>query len=298
MKQPNQQPLRTIPHYNSARSMLPDELWTEPNNGGREQNPAYIGAYRRVRELLVDLFATGTLYASTEQFTESLQRLHKIIASSGVYQSPTGRHHLEPKYYGRLDDRYGRFSNVRLAQARLIVPIAARFGDPYGADNRLQSGAPNSENSYVLRLPGIALDNLPYDVVRYDTSGLVREIRDGERDFYPCGGYEYFYPDVKGVDEYLEQMYQLGTRIERAIKNGYADDREPLSLIAKQYQYGVCARPFVQINNSLFMQLVNMQLKLLGYAGITHGQMDIAAQRMQPSAFCRYVAARVEGQEP
>jgi hypothetical protein len=284
------------PYYEYARSMHPDELWTEPNNGGRDQDPDYIRAYGQAREMLVDMFQSGELYSTPEGFTACLQRLHFLIASSGIYNRLSGRT-LDPSYYGRLDDRYGRFGNVRYEQSLAVVPIAARFGDEYGAGMRLLGGRPNAQSVHIIHLPGISAFNLPYDVVRYDAQGRVKEIVRKRAD-RPDSGYEYKYPDVKDIEEYLYQMADIGRALEGAIKSGQGSEEELLTLIARQYQYGPCGRPFVQINNSLFMQLLNMQVKLLGLPGMTHGIMDIAAQRMQPDTFARYFIARARGLEP
>lgn len=280
------------PDYEAACSMHPDELWAEPGNNGREQDPLYVATYQKVRAELVDMFRSGNLYGSAGSFAGCLKRLHRSIAESGVYRPLTGRLHLRPEHYGEFDTRYGRFSNVRLGQSLAIVPIAQNFGDPYGANGRFGGGYPNTESMHVVELPGISPDNLPYDIVRYGADGQIKEIRDGERALYSQGGYEYMYPDVEGVGEYLSRMQQIGDTIERAIKSGAPTTNEVLSLIAQQYQYGACGRPFVQINNSLLMQLANMQVKLLGLPGMTHGCMDIAAQRMQPGTFACYFVAR------
>ncbi len=61
-----------------------------------------------------------------------------------------------------------------------------------------------------------------------------------------------------------------------------------LGKIAEHYQYAANARPFEQINNSLFMNEVNTLLKKAGMKSIPHGMLDHAAQRLQPETFKRY----------
>ena len=94
------------------------------------------------------------------------------------------------------------------------------------------------------------------------------------------------------------QYQKLGSEIAGSFDRTDVDKDYVLDLIARQYQYGANARPFAQINNSLFMELANMQIKLLGYEGMTHAQMDIVAQRIQPKAFSKYFIDRVKGVMP
>lgn len=283
-----------IPNYENAASLHPDELWRYPDNGGQTQAPAYIEVQSKIRSKLVEEFRSGQLYSSTDAFIESLRSLHYMAAET--YAQTGGRtDQLQPSHYGRLDDRAGPRLNRRIWDAISVVDIAQRYGDPYGVPNRFKSGnPPNTESVHTVHLLGISAPNLPYDTVRYDAQGRVREVG---REEDPQGGYEYMYPNAQNVHEYLNQMQQIGNVIESAIKSGSQDTNMMLGLIARQYQYGACARPFRQINNSLLMQLVNMQVKLLGLPGMTHGLMDAAAQRMQPEAFAHYFIARAYGQE-
>ena len=275
--------------YAHALAMHPDELWAERDNGGRPQDPDYIRNYGAVREYLVGAFREGTLYSSPETFASYLKLAHGFLGKSGDYNRLSAQK-LDPNEYGEFQAP-GRSSNSRLSQSRWASEIAAMFGDAYGANGRFESGQPNSQDVWQLELPGISRDNIPYDVVRYDGKGNLKSLNHKK---YVNNGYEYVYPDSAGAGEYMQQMQQLGRTIETATKEGGMNFDDVLALVAKQYQYGVSARPFKQINNSLFMQLANAQVKMLGFGGLTHGHMDIAAQRMRPDAFARYFTARVK----
>lgn len=281
------------PDYANARDMQSDELWAEKDNGGRPQDPDYIRNYQQVRNGLVDAFEAGKLYKSPKAFMNFLKGAHRFLGQTGDYNRLNNRQ-LESEDYGQFDVRPGRLSNGRLPQAMKIAELAERYGDNYGRAGRFQWGKPNSESYSVIDLPGIDRDNLPYDVVRYDEQGWLRKMNHKD---YRENGYEYVYPGSAGVEQYLTKVQEVGKQIEAAIKAGNADTDRVLEMIALQYQYGANARPFAQINNSLFMQLANAQVKLLGLKGMTHGDMDIAAQRMQPQTFARYFVARAKGLE-
>jgi hypothetical protein len=281
------------PNYENARDMQPDELWAQKNNGGRAQDPDYIRNYRQVRDGVVDAFESGKLYRSPKAFMNFLKGAHRFLGEAGDYNRLNKRQ-LEAEDYGQFEQRSGRLSNGRLPQAMKIAELAERYGDNYGGAGRFQWGKPNSESYSVVELPGIDRDNLPYDVVRYDERGWLKSM---DHKDYRENGYEYVYPGSRGVEQYLTKVQEVGKQIEATIKAGNADHDRVLEMIALQYQYGANARPFHQINNSLFMQLANAQVKMLGLKGMTHGDMDIAAQRMQPRSFARYFVARAKGLE-
>ncbi|MDH4379313.1 MAG: hypothetical protein QE263_05360 [Vampirovibrionales bacterium] len=107
----------------------------------------------------------------------------------------------------------------------------------------------------------------------------------------------HFYPDGKYMDLYFKRMQQTGKEVLTLIQSG-APHQPIVAKIAKHYQYAANARPFEQINNSLFMNEVNLMLRRAGLHEIPHGILDHAAQRLQPQAFQQYFINYVEQFNP
>ena len=158
----------------------------------------------------------------------------------------------------------GPVHNARFEEAQKVEEIAKKYSDKYRATTPLQK----------VYLDGIDDYALPYDV-------------------YVQGFYSHMYPAGDFLYQYNEQLYRTHCDIIQEIKNGNSTGKpDYLSLLKKiayHYQYGANARPYVQINNSLFMNEVNTYLQLAGMRKMTHGEyLDHAAQRMQPKAFAKY----------
>jgi hypothetical protein len=103
----------------------------------------------------------------------------------------------------------------------------------------------------------------------------------------------HFYPDGKYMDLYFKRMQETGKEVLNLIKSG-APHQHIVTNIAKHYQCAANARPFEQINNSLFMNEVNLMLRRAGLHEIPHGILDHAAQRLQPQTFQQYFINYVE----
>lgn len=268
----------------AASNVEPDELWAEPNNGGKAQDQHYIEAHRCVRNQIVDAFCDGRLYShGYDSFCTVIKQQHAFLAKSGTHC-----HNFTKSEIGQFRTiEIGRRYNNRFKQSVDIVPTAERYNDPYGMNHRFEPG-PRDNNlisESIVKLPGINYDDLPRDFVSYQSNGEL--VHGSEK-------YVFYYPLASAVEQYVQAAYKLGAKIELGIKQG-GDSTKVLNLIALQYQYLANARPFANINNSLFMHIVNTQVKLLGFKGMTHGDMDIAAQRLQPAAFARYFVDRATG---
>jgi hypothetical protein len=98
---------------------------------------------------------------------------------------------------------------------------------------------------------------------------------------------QHFYPDGKYMPAYFDQMQRTAKEALDLIKNAAPQD-EILRKLAEHYQYAANARPFGQINNSLFMNEINTLLQKAGMKPMPHGILDHVAQRLQPDAFVEY----------
>ena len=95
------------------------------------------------------------------------------------------------------------------------------------------------------------------------------------------------YPDGSYLNNYYEQMHRTASEAMDLIKKGASEDKI-LKKLAEHYQYAANARPYHQINNSLFMNELNTLLSKAGMRTMPHGKLDHAAMRLQPKAFEKY----------
>lgn len=240
------------------------ELIRYPHSQDEELDKDYINNQSKVRELFVDSILDGTLYSGDDPnvFIEKLKEAHRLANENGVY-TRISKKNLNENQIGVFRPSRSTTINRRKDEAIKVSQIAQRYSDPY-----FDRGSYYKEKIVVLE--NIDFKNLPWDFLNKKNV------------------YAYWYPPAEAIPQYMKQMNILGKKIVEAIDDDNVDNREILKLIAKQYQYGAIIRPFVQVNNSLFMNLVNAQLKLLGYNGIPHGDLDFAAQRLQTANFVKY----------
>lgn len=246
----------------SAKKVHIYELTRSPNNEGEPVDPNYIRNQSEVRKLFVQSIIDGSLYRKDygSNFLKILRTAHKIANTGNAY-AIFGKG-VEEAGSGEIRGFDTFPSNHRYNESRDIATLAAKYGDPY-AKRFFTAG------KYVLPLSGITKEHLPYDELDKKN-------------------YTYHYPRGDAINEYMEQINNLGVEILRRLYSGNYVHDDVIELIAKQYQYGAVIRPFYQINNSLFMNLANAQLKLFGYEGISHLDLDFAAQRMSPDTFTKY----------
>ena len=278
-----QTPVSSRFDFDNAYDLHPDELCRQPNNDGQPLSQAYIDAYTTARWTLVNHLRSGALYKSTDDFTEVIKAVHHQLAEDSGYNDLNSSQ-LNPEHYGQFRGN-NRLPNGRYNASLRAAQIGENYGDEYSID-RLQEGAAFTYSTLYQRLPGISKDNQVFDTVKYSET---REVYD-YRFYYPPGG--------EALDEYMDKIVELGQQVQYCDTFSNTGKGQALDLIARQYQYGACARPFRQINNSLFMLLANAQVKSLGFPGVTHAEMDLVAQRLQPDSFSRYFCDRVHGQMP
>ncbi len=273
-----EQSTRSKPDYANALDMHTDELWALANNGGRasdERHERYIDLYKQIRKQVVGDFIDGNIYKDTDAFTDFLKKLHRTPGLAENYNDlVSADKRIELDTVGELKTHTG--TAPRIAEPTRVAELAVRLGDPYSTQ-----GAPGEPLKRLVKIPNIPEKYLAKEVIEYLDNGERRSI--------------YTYPHAEGLSAYMEQATDLGKVIESSIKSGNADPDQVLELIAHQYQYLIMSRPFRRINNSLFMQLANAQIKMLGYNGMTHGILDHAAYRLTYEHFAKYFVGRVKG---
>ena len=247
--------------YNSGVVELNEnELVRFNGNGGKAVNQDYIQASKDARKYMIDAVESGEYTASTDSYMQTMNEMHRVSANgkSGnldwYKDAGQGKMSVNP---GEIRTG-GRPRNSRIEQAQKVEEIAKKYGDPFKVTG----------NSLV-DLPGIPTNNLPAN--RYVDGQFFH--------YYPKGG--------ETLRPYYRQMHRTAKEAVSLI-NQQASEREILEKLAEHYQYAANARPYGQINNSLFMNEVNTLLQKAGLRPIPHGELDIAAMHLQPNTFKKY----------
>ena len=236
-----------------------NELVRVAGNNGKPINADYIRTSREARQYLFDAIDSGKYSESLESYIETMNNMHIVSArgkngtSDWYSQVGDGSNNVNP---GVIRGE-GSFRNSRREEAGLIEDIAKKYGDPYRVTQ-----------SSKVKLTGIPDEYLPFDEAIGDL-------------------YYHYYPDGKSLNFYYKEMHRTSKEALNLIANT-APEREILSKIAEHYQYAANARPYGQINNSLFMNEINTMLTKAGLKTMPHGILDHAAQRLQPDTFKKY----------
>lgn len=138
----------------------------------------------------------------------------------------------------------------------VVQSVAKQYNDPY--KNGLSKG-PHFNN-----IPAYAL---PRDVV--NSEGLI----------------DHYYPELEWRSFYLEEARKTLVSI---ITSSSVGDNEYLENIAYLFQVLINLHLFVNINGSLYMNMVNALLEIGGRQGIEHGILDFVCMRLQPETFSEY----------
>ncbi len=234
---------------------IPDELVRNAGNGGKPINENYVKASKDLREHYNRAIANGTYADSFENYVQTIIQGHKV-----AYGGFDGKHTwYNTVGQGSIDVNPGKirgdgtlYSN-RTREGQIVEGIARKYGDKYSTRGVSQ----------------VKLDGIP------DAACPVNK------------GTEHIYPDGRYMHKYFEQMQRTAKEAIELIEKGAAQDKI-LAKLAEHYQYAANARPFGQINNSLFMNEINTLLQKAGMKPMPHGILDHVAQRMQPEAFKKY----------
>ncbi len=241
----------------SYNKLNTNELVRNVGNNGKPLDNNYIQTSKETQFHFNKAIDTGVYTQSFESYKNTMCTAHKIAYSGYTgnkfwYKKHDNYVKIEP-YAIRNED--GLLKNNYEEYAHEVEKIAKRYGDPYRANN---------PQFTTVNLKGISKYALPSN----STSMHV-------------------YPASSSMDEYFNQMYETSKQAINLINNN-APQRMILEKIAEHYQYAANARPYQQINNSLFMNEVNTLLKKAGMKAIPHGMLDHAAQRLQPETFKKY----------
>lgn len=267
-------------NYDNARKVEDDELVRKRGNNGKDLNPVYRANQEKLRSFLVDQFVTGNLYKDNQTFMDVLSEGHNIASADKVYDQVGEGSNYDDERRGQW--RVTQAYNTRDNDGRFVARIAARYGDPYA--QVFEKAKKQGKIMHKVDQEGIPLKDQTHDKIEFDANGKLTL-------------YEHEYPWPDAIPLYLAKIQELGQQFTTEVQKAQPDIDKALDLIARQYQYGAIVRPFDQINNSIFMNLVNMQLKVIGFKGIPHLSHDLVAQRLQPENFSRYFVDEVVSEQ-
>lgn len=240
----------------SAVEINENEFVRVAGNNGKPINENYVKASKDLRRYYNEAIESGKYTGSYQEYVETIQNAHKIAyagndGTSLWYNQGAGQGNLEINP-GQVRGK-GILRSNRTEEGMMIESVAIKYGDAYRTDG-----------SSKVRLEGIADEALPSNLLT-----------------------QHYYPDGQYMDQYFRQMHRTSEEALNLIQKG-ASETEILAKLAEHYQYAANARPFGQINNSLFMNELNTMLQKAGMKTMPHGMLDHAAQRLQPDAFKRY----------
>ena len=244
------------PEYRSnGNEINRDEFVRNAGNGGNPYPEKYIQASIDLRKYYEAAIEKGIYSGSYQEYIDYLCDAHKV-----AYAGADGKNSWYSEFgNGGLDVNpgeirgQGSLSSNRIEAGDFVEGVAKKYGDKYSTNTASR-----------VELDGIPAAAQPNNI-----------------------GYKHVYPDGKYLSYYFEQMQRTAQEALDLINKGAPQDRI-LAKLAEHYQYAANARPFGQINNSLFMNEINTFLSKAGMKTMPHGMLDHAAQRLQPETFKKY----------
>lgn len=222
-------------------------------NNGKEMDYRYIQNSMEAKERFSSAIDSGEYLFNVDSYTQVMNDAHRLS-----YQGSSGTNKYYMKDGKLLEMTAGEFRNGGagsnyIEEAREVETIAKKYGDKYSTTDIAK-----------VKLKGIPEEGLPENL-----------------------GSNHMYPDGSYLNNYYEQMHRTASEAMDLIKKGASEDKI-LKKLAEHYQYAANARPYHQINNSLFMNELNTLLSKAGMRTMPHGKLDHAAMRLQPKAFEKY----------
>ena len=243
-----------------------NELVRVKGNGGKEINTNYIKTSVEARQYMQDAIASGQYTDSFESYVQTMNNMHRVSATGRngknewYSQAGSGGNSVNP---GEIRGS-GYMVNHRTNTAIEAEEIAKQYGDSY----RVTKGESR-----------VKLDGIPKKYQPKDTYN-----KQAAEDW---AKHSHYYPDGAGMGYYYKEMHRTSKEALNLINKG-ASEQKILAKIAEHYQYAANARPYGQINNSLFMNEINTLLQKAGMKTMPHGNLDQISMHLQPEAFQRY----------
>ena len=256
----------------------PSELVRKPARIGEKLPKAYVENSQDVRMHFNKAIDDGTYLDSYESYVETMNKAHKLAYSGkngkNLYYIKNGKPYImEAGTWRTTGFEHRRDPSCYYFENDSVENIAKKYNDPLYNLINIKDSAKTSR----VKLKGIPEKHQPADKWELvDFDGLK---------YSEYAGHSY--PAPEALELYHREMYRTAKEAIRRIKNGESEDRI-LEVLAEHFQYAANARPYSQINNSLYMNEINTLLQRAGMKVMPHSNLDVVAQRLQPETFKKY----------
>lgn len=255
----------------------------------REYHLKYWMNQYEMRLYMLDFLKTTNIdNLTTKNFKKFLKKAHKIAA---VGKNKNRVYKLRPKNITKDRQEFetgGEF--------RSYMPRTAETNLFETHHLQILNAAQNIEKKYGIR-----------DIFIQSFRGFWKiNLSKVSKEAFPENQYYNFYEDSIHAFiannhphwDYSEEYFNnMNNTFKKAWKNLY-NYNELLLNLSEFYQYSINLMPFESINNSFFMNIVNMFLEKAGLKGISHGYIDFAAFNLQPQTFHLYFLEIVLTENP
>lgn len=256
------------------------ELVRKPHHNGEILPRAYAENSRDVRNHFNCAIDNGTYLDSYESYVETMNNAHRLAYSGksgkNLYYAKDGKPYtMEAGKWRTEGITHKRGIDGYYFSDESIEKIAQRYNDPL--QEVMNMG--NVNKTSRVKLKGIPEKYQPKDTWELDEfDGFMMD----------CANYTgHTYAPPEALEMYHREMYRTAQEAIRRIKNCESEKRI-LEILAEHFQYAANARPYSQINNSLYMNEINTLLQRAGMKVMPHSNLDIVAQRLQPETFKKY----------
>ena len=254
------------------------ELVRKPCHNGERLPRAYAENSQDVRTHFNSAIDNGTYLDSYESYVETMNNAHKLAYSGksgkNLYYVKDGKPYVMEAGKWRTEGiTHRRDTSGHYFSDESVEKIAQRYNDPL--QEVMNMGDVNKTSR--VKLKGIPEKYQPKDTWECD-----------DFDGWLCGNYTgHTYAPPEALELYHKEMYRTAQEAISRIKNCESEERI-LEVLAEHFQYATNARPYNQINNSLYMNEINTLLQRAGMKVMPHSNLDIVAQRLQPETFKKY----------
>lgn len=254
------------------------ELVRKPCHNGERLPRAYAENSQDVRTHFNSAIDNGKYLDSYESYVEIMNNAHKLAYSGksgkNLYYVKDGKPYVMEAGKWRTEGiTHKRGTGSYYFSDESVEKIAQKYNDPL--QEVMNMGDVNKTSR--VKLKGIPEKYQPKDTWECD-----------DFDGYKWTNYAgHTYAPPEALELYHKEMYRTAQEAISRIKNCESEERI-LEILAEHFQYATNARPYSQINNSLYMNEINTLLQRAGMKVMPHSNLDIVAQRLQPETFKKY----------
>ena len=241
-----------------------------------------------MRTYMLEIIHSGKIQDITlDQFKDMLKKAHKLAAAGKngdrLYKLRPETHNKESAIETGGEFRSGlprtaetnNFEKVHSNIVKQANELSQKYGisDPFTRTWRFKG---------IIKLKDIPENALP--------SNQYYNLFENPYDAFIANDH----PLWEHSDYYFIKMMEALKKCDKSIH----DHKALIRNLSEFYQYSINLMPFESINNSLFMNIVNMFLEESGLKGIHHEHIDFAAFDLQQDTFLLYFYDKVAKENP